>query len=577
MHQNIRSPFKFLDPYSRGDQDIFFGRKEEVETLYQYVNKNRKVLVYGQSGTGKTSLIQCGLANRFEVTDWLPFFIRRGSDINQSLNQALGQSKAIGGSVVTGENLLPSIQRISARYLRPVYLIFDQFEELLILGEAAEKEQFTKTIKAILASEQTESCNLLFILREEYFAWLDTFEREIPGFSDRRLRVEPMRLGKLEEVIMESCSHFKISLEKGAENARQIIKNLWGKGGVQLPYLQVYLDMLWREDFARTYPDGWQGKGYAPLEITTNEINHFGAIKDVLARFLTERIEAIQRELAIAYPGLASDSVRKVLDAFVTDEGTKQPVPYMLNDKIISPAAHAPDQLNELPLNILTDCLKSLERSRILRADEDNFELAHDSLAALIDLQRTDEQRQLNDIRSQIKNSYRIFSRTGDYLSAKQLIIYEDFLPLLKLEDKLLRFVEKSKVYKQEQEIKKEKERNKTLRIVEAELAAQKKARKRGRLILIVLGIAFLVAAGIGLIAYSQYQIAQQRLAEKEAEEQKRISIEIQELLQQAETFKLADELELAMRKLQTAWEKDSTNEEVITEIKQLKTRIEQK
>jgi len=82
-----KSPFKFLDPYGKDDINFFFGRDEEIEKLYQSVNKNRIVLVYGLSGTGKTSLVQCGLTERFDVTDWVPFFIRRGCNLNASLKK----------------------------------------------------------------------------------------------------------------------------------------------------------------------------------------------------------------------------------------------------------------------------------------------------------------------------------------------------------------------------------------------------------------------------------------------------------------------------------------------------------
>ncbi|MDX1667580.1 MAG: ATP-binding protein, partial [Saprospiraceae bacterium] len=285
-HEDIRSPFKFLDPYTRGDQDIFFGRDEEVEKLYESVNKNRLVLVYGQSGTGKTSLVQCGLANRFEVTDWMPFFIRRGANINASLCQALSQSKAMGGSDIQPEQVTAALGRISDRYVRPVYLIFDQFEELMILGEPPEIEAFTLLIRDIMDGIDTQSTYLLFILREEYFGWLDEFEHIVPGFSDRRLRVEPMRPAKLEEVIMQTCASFNVTLEKGRENARQIIDSLRSKGGISLPYLQVYLDMLWREDYQRTDLSSWNGQGHPPLEFTTQEIESFGNIEDVLGRFL---------------------------------------------------------------------------------------------------------------------------------------------------------------------------------------------------------------------------------------------------------------------------------------------------
>ena len=83
------SPFKFLDAYTREDRDIFFGRERETEEMYQKVFESKILLVYGISGTGKTSLINCGLANKFEESDWLPINIRRGRDINSSLEDEL--------------------------------------------------------------------------------------------------------------------------------------------------------------------------------------------------------------------------------------------------------------------------------------------------------------------------------------------------------------------------------------------------------------------------------------------------------------------------------------------------------
>ena len=83
----MKSPFKFLDAFTLADKDVFFGREEEVKNLYELVYKTRLVLLYGLSGTGKTSVIQCGLAARFDGTDWYPFTIRRQDNINVSLAQ----------------------------------------------------------------------------------------------------------------------------------------------------------------------------------------------------------------------------------------------------------------------------------------------------------------------------------------------------------------------------------------------------------------------------------------------------------------------------------------------------------
>ena len=59
------SPFKFLDAYQKEDGDIFFGREAEVQELYKMSYQTNLILVYGVSGTGKTSIVRCGLANCF--------------------------------------------------------------------------------------------------------------------------------------------------------------------------------------------------------------------------------------------------------------------------------------------------------------------------------------------------------------------------------------------------------------------------------------------------------------------------------------------------------------------------------
>ena len=87
-----KSPFKFLDSYSKDDRDIFFGRDKEIEELHSRVFESKILIVYGISGTGKSSLINCGLANKFNDSDWLPISIRRGINVNQSLFDGLARA-----------------------------------------------------------------------------------------------------------------------------------------------------------------------------------------------------------------------------------------------------------------------------------------------------------------------------------------------------------------------------------------------------------------------------------------------------------------------------------------------------
>ncbi|MEL7120287.1 MAG: ATP-binding protein, partial [Bacteroidota bacterium] len=75
-----QSPFKFLDAYGIDDRKIFFGRDWEIDELYDRLQESNLVLLYGASGTGKTSLIKCGLYNLYNSTDWLPIWITKASE-----------------------------------------------------------------------------------------------------------------------------------------------------------------------------------------------------------------------------------------------------------------------------------------------------------------------------------------------------------------------------------------------------------------------------------------------------------------------------------------------------------------
>lgn len=437
----MKSPFKLLDAYTLKDRDVFFGRTDEISTLYDLVNKNRLVLVYGESGTGKTSLVQCGLASYFDATDWHPIFIRRRDDINDSLEQALIRLTEENEQ----ESFVEMIGNIYTNYLRPIYLIFDQLEELLISGGKEERLRFINSINEIYRANLP--CRILFILRKEYLANLYDFEKVIPSLFERRLMVESMGYTKVEEVISKSCHQFNIRLEQPKVNPRQIIDNIsLGKSGIPLTYLQVYLDMLYREDFARTYPMG-STVDLPELEFTTTEIEDFGQIDNVLKKFLQEQESDFTQELQEKFPNIPDNAVQAILDSFVTEEGTKRAVVYKIEGEMILLGPNAPDFLYNLPAPVLTYSLQQLEKRRILHTSEQSYELAHDSLAVLIDQRRGIEQRQLNEIKNRIKNGELEFERSGTYFTEKQLLSIEEYLPKLELFPEQQRFIENSRKY----------------------------------------------------------------------------------------------------------------------------------
>lgn len=508
-----KSPFKFLDSYTADDKDIFFGRTKEVESLYNMVFKTPLVLVYGLSGTGKTSLVQCGLSMKFEQPDWLPILVRRGKNINASLQEAL--EKPLVEKPYTDPK--QAIDDLFYTYFRPVYLIFDQFEELFILGDYEEQKTFISNIQQLMEKELP--CKIILIMREEYIGQLYHFEKYLPHIFDFKLRVEPMVNKQVQEVIFQSFEQFNIQLEAPKEQHCQLmIDNISiGKSGIPLTYLQVYLDMLYREDFERTYPNG-SNAVYPELTFTKAEIEQFGQMDDVLDRFLKEKTVELQAQLEQRFPNCPSSLVTSALDLFVTEEGTKRPIHYKRIKKHfqLEDTVHIADVSDEM----LSACIEELESYRILRVTDDTIELAHDSLGLLIDQNRTDEQRLLNRIKMRLNSMNHEFQETGQYLSEKQLLGMEEYFPQLAIEPNVQQFIDESyqtvqakkeqalalqrrKLEEQKQRAEKEKKQ-----LLEKQQLLEGKQRKQKQLIW-VLSISGLVFICLASYAFYAKNIAQ--------------------------------------------------------------------
>src|SRR5512136_375197 len=164
----MKSPFKFLDSYTKEDREIFFGRDREIEELYRRVFESRIMLVYGVSGTGKSSIINCGLANKFQETDWLPIVVRRGNDIVESLAAGIKTASITPqqNKFETPADFRKGVRSLYLDHFKPVYFIFDQLEELFIFGTKDEDESFIKILKSLLTADL--QCKFIVILREEY-------------------------------------------------------------------------------------------------------------------------------------------------------------------------------------------------------------------------------------------------------------------------------------------------------------------------------------------------------------------------------------------------------------------------
>lgn len=315
---NIKTPFKFLDYYKKEDGNIFFGREDEVQELYARIHETNLVLLYGASGTGKTSIINCGLNNEFEASDWLPIYIRRQDNFQTAIVKEI-QNLAIQQKPAE-LSIISQLESLYLDYFKTTYLIIDQFEEIFILGNKEEQVEFFKLLDKLL-NHRNLKCKVILIMREEYLAYLSDFEYIIPSLFDNRLRIEKMSTRKLEEVIKGTLHEFGIRMPHKENIPAEIIKSLRDKNNeVDLANLQVYLDRLYRLEYERQIKERRD-----EMVFDLSLLEQAGNFENVMSIFLDEQIDILEKELegkGITEKGIPME----ILFTMVTDTGTKQAV-----------------------------------------------------------------------------------------------------------------------------------------------------------------------------------------------------------------------------------------------------------
>ncbi|CAL1518957.1 hypothetical protein [Chitinophaga sp. MM2321] len=318
---------KFLEPYNQEDKDSYHGREEEILYLYKKVKQYQLTLLYGLSGTGKTSLISCGLCNEFDPDDWRSFIIRRGN--NQRISTAFRNTLAPEADVEL--SLFDLLGDVYTAYYKPVYMIFDQLEELFLYGDSAERTEFIDFIRRVL--DQAPYAKIILVIRQEYFVYLDEFEERIPEIFQGRMKLERMSRKKVVTTIREIAAQEKIrvtdevtdliishiSIKRHEDKFRTDLSSLQ-VDNIDLPSLQVYLYEVVKKNadkIAELPPEGL-------LELGKDDLPEIGTINDVLSDYVHQAVKEVESELNTTNPEITDDLIWQVLNSLVSYEGTKQ-------------------------------------------------------------------------------------------------------------------------------------------------------------------------------------------------------------------------------------------------------------
>lgn len=464
------SPFKFLDAYQQEDHDIFFGREAETEALYEALSGVKQLLVYGPSGAGKTSLIECGLRNQFSDADWFALTVRRGSNavasfytsINEVLDNPIPLDEATYLPKEEEKSFGHAVEDVFSERYQPIYLLFDQFEELLLLGEEEEKRDFFTRLDKLIRYKVP--CRVLLIMREEFIGHLSEYEPLCPSLFQHRFRLEKMGRSGVREIIERTLAapQFEdaFTVEDAGTLATAVLDRLPDRQReIELTHVQVFLSELW--DRARAANTEKQRP-----HLTRHLVQSDDNLEAVLDSFLKKQLHDLE-------PAYGPKAPLETLAAMISERYTK----LQLSEEEIR--KDLLDKEVELPL--LHPLLNDLEEGRLIRSlkagGRPRYEISHDVLAKVVGQNLTEEMQ----LREKAREIYRVYGERAGLLGQEDLDYLRPFQQYLALPPALKKRMEDS-----EQALAQEKE---------AELAA---TRRRLRVVgsLLVLAVIALVGAG---------------------------------------------------------------------------------
>lgn len=343
MLDKKHNPWLGLESYQ--ENQIIFGRNEEIEDLTQRVLNDIDTIVYGKSGIGKTSVINAGVLPIVRENGFIPVVLRLDHSNNKSyiiqIKEAIGKDVEVvetaSAKNVDKELFWEFFHRheffVDGERAKLI-LVFDQFEEIFTLQQTTvARTEFFKEFAYVLnnvmpkeiafnsddlkTEETVESdiqvegfasmsnlfnnikdgvvcpeaqyvndnnIHFIFILREDFLSEFEFYTTKIPSLKFHRFALRPLNNKQAVEIITKPRPGL-VSIDV----AHLIIETVTGRSDFSLvdePEIEVDAAVL-SLFLSRIY----QKLGDNDDIISSRIIKQFGA--DIIKDFYLESIESL--------------------------------------------------------------------------------------------------------------------------------------------------------------------------------------------------------------------------------------------------------------------------------------------
>ncbi|MBE0676644.1 MAG: High-affnity carbon uptake protein Hat/HatR [Bacteroidales bacterium] len=523
------NPFPGLRPFSPEESDLFFGREGQSSEVVQRLLANKFVTVIGASGSGKSSLIFCGVIPHIRMSEaektgeWRSISFRPGTDPFGNFADAIAESGILPESDIPAGDSLKSIVREKEKLSSllsghsgsakgKIIIVIDQFEELFRYGKLGSEERIkadtSKFIDLIVNCTLDKKNEIFFILtmRSDFIGECAHYQGLTQLINDSNYLIPHMTRDNYREVITGPVKYM------GAGIDDELVDALLGEVGDrtdQLPVLQHALMRMW------TY---WQQSGEADRPLGIADYDSVGRMANAMSRHADEAYEELSQHGRYICEVMFKTITEKGSD----NKGVRRPT----DIKTVSAIA----KCTEGELYEVIDKFRIPSRSFITpRIDlplvpESVIDISHESLMRLWDRLKiwVDEEASSVQMYMRLSEASAMYQRGKAGLWRPpdlQLAINwrEKNQPTLRWAERYNPAFERAMVYlsTSEQEF---------LADEESKIRMQKRQLKRSRITAMILGVAAIISIGFMLFAFMKKLDADRQTIR--AEEQTQIASE---------------------------------------------------
>ena len=300
------TPYPGLRPFQSEEDYLFFGREEQIADLTERLQQHRFVAVVGSSGSGKSSLVRCGLLSQLQGgmmvgagASWQIAVMQPGGDPLGNLANALINAELydedeediehhVMATINRSTNgLVEAVKQADLEENANILLVVDQFEEIFRFHEAGQKgeELAPDFIRWLIHAVKQNEVPIYIVLtmRSDFLGDCARFTGLAEAINNGEYLVPKLTRDQVQQAIEGPAR------VAGGNVSRRLIQRLLndvGEQADQLPVLQHALMRSWDHAKAST-PDG------SHPEVDLEDYEAVGSMANALSNHADEILDEI--------------------------------------------------------------------------------------------------------------------------------------------------------------------------------------------------------------------------------------------------------------------------------------------